>query len=125
MSIADWTKCINRWQSQAKAPLSIHAQSPRTVAHIEKSKGYKRYYFNISTEKKYLTQREMEICLLLLNSLTYNEIGEELGITGRTVEFYTDHLKAKLNTKNKKGLVSKIKELNLDAIKHYLQMEWE
>jgi len=71
----------------------------------------KRYYYEIDSNNIYLTQRQMDIALLLLKNLTYKGIGKKLGIGDRTVECHTTAMRAKLNCSNKKALIAKLVEL--------------
>ncbi|WP_423062935.1 helix-turn-helix transcriptional regulator [Candidiatus Paracoxiella cheracis] len=77
----------------------------------ENKKNHKRYYFQVDSNSMYLTQRQMDISLLLLKNLTYRRIGEQLGIGARTVECHVNLLRMKLNCSNKKVLINKLKQL--------------
>lgn len=54
---------------------------------------------------KVLTRRELEILKKVASGLTNNEIGEELGISPRTVQTHRTNLMAKLDLKNTADLV--------------------
>lgn len=56
----------------------------------------------------YLTKRETQCCLLLLQGYTMRGIGEELGLSARTIEFYLNNIKKKLNCKRRDQLVFKL-----------------
>jgi len=52
-----------------------------------------------------LTKREKEIIQLILDEFTNNEIGENLGISPRTVDTHRRNLLQKFDVKNTAGLV--------------------
>lgn len=112
MSTANWIKDINGWQADTKTPLSIHTHKPRTSACHGKAHA-KRYYFHFDFNQVYLTQRELDVALLLLRGLTYNNIGKILGITGRTIECYATHLRVKFDCRSKKTLIARLNEINI------------
>lgn len=55
--------------------------------------------------KDLLTPREIEVCRLFCNGLTYKEIGAKLNISPRTVETHKKNILAKLQIKSLAGLV--------------------
>jgi DNA-binding CsgD family transcriptional regulator len=52
-----------------------------------------------------LTNREIEVVLLVRQGLTYKEISEKLFIAGKTVENHVQHIYEKSKVKNKAGLL--------------------
>lgn len=64
-----------------------------------------------NSQTKTLTDRQIECCALLLNGKTAKEIGFALGLSARTVEYYLNNIKSKLNCKNKSELIVKLSQL--------------
>jgi len=57
-----------------------------------------------------LTNREIEIVLLIKQGLTYKQISEKLFIAGKTVENHMQNIYEKSKVKNKAGLLHKFFE---------------
>ena len=64
-----------------------------------------------------LSGREFEVCQLLFEGLTREEVAEELSLKTRTVRQYMEHLHAKLRVTNRVGLVLRIIQIR-DYIEH-------
>ncbi|KTD53448.1 LuxR family transcriptional regulator [Legionella santicrucis] len=58
-----------------------------------------------------LSKQQLAVAKLVINGLTAKEIGQQLGLSYRTVEFYLSHLKNKLGCQNKTDLLFKLKQL--------------
>jgi DNA-binding CsgD family transcriptional regulator len=65
----------------------------------------KRYYLSAEYNGIYLTQREMECLLCLMHGKSAKQIGKELNLALRTIEFYLD--KIKLNCDSSSILIEK------------------
>ena len=76
----------------------IH-QSPDTTIN-KKTKRPNRINFDNS----YLTPRENDCIQQLLQGKKYQEIGDSLGLSKRTVEFYMKNIMKKFNCRNKKAV---------------------
>lgn len=90
-------------------------QNDKSDANKGKTRN-KRYYFQLDAGEIYLTQRQLDISLLLLKNLTYKKIAEILGIVDRTVECHVSILRLRLNCKNKKALITKLEQLPLREV---------
>jgi len=55
-----------------------------------------------------LTNREIEIVLLIRQGLTYKEISNQLFIAGKTVENHVQNIYEKTRVKNKVSLIQKL-----------------
>ena len=55
-----------------------------------------------------LSEREQQVCRLLMDGHTRISIGEQLGIKGRTVRQYLEQLHVKLRVNNRVGLVLRV-----------------
>lgn len=97
----------------------IAQKQKNPVARKKKLKS-KRFHFKVNSDEIYLTQRQMEVSLLLLKNLTYKKIGQNLKISARTVECHVNILRIKLNCKNKKKLIQELKKIPFDPA--YLQL---
>lgn len=71
---------------------------------------------------KYLTERETQCAQKLVKGLTNAEVGRELGLSTRTIEFYVRNMRTKLQVSNKNELVDCLKSVKLD-LKKYSQVE--
>jgi LuxR family quorum-sensing system transcriptional regulator SolR len=60
-----------------------------------------------------LTRRELECFFCLLMGRTFKEIGKQLNISARTVEYYSNSLKLKLKCFRKSELIDKGVEFGL------------
>lgn len=54
----------------------------------------------------YLTRRETQCCLLLLQGLTMLSIADELQLSNRTVEYYISNIKEKLACSRRQDLIA-------------------
>ena len=64
-----------------------------------------------SLDNKSLTDRQIECCRLLLNGKTAKETAGMLELSTRTVEYYLNNVKVKMNCKNKAELIAKLSGL--------------
>ncbi len=64
----------------------------------------------------YFTQREAHCALLLLNGATVKLIAKHLGLSYRTVEYYMDNIKAKIQRRRKGDVIAAI--LKSDFLKN-------
>lgn len=97
----------------------IGQQNDKSDADKNKTRN-KRHYFQLDASEIYLTQRQLDISLLLLKNLTYKKIAEILGIVDRTVECHVSILRLRLNCKNKKALITKLEQLPLREVISYV-----
>lgn len=78
----------------------------------------KRYYLAGKYHGTYLTTREAQCVPCLARGLSAKEIGNELGLSKRTVEVYINNLKAKFNCNRRSQLITAAIECRfLDGIK--------
>lgn len=60
-----------------------------------------------------LTPREFEIALLIVEGLTYEEMGDRLGISPRTTKAYTDKIRLLLGVEKKRQIPQAMREQGL------------
>lgn len=65
----------------------------------------------INSVFKELTDRQMEILLMVANGLTYKEIGAKLYLTERTVKYHMRQILNKLHLSNRKQAVGYLKKM--------------
>lgn len=65
----------------------------------------------ISNEKNLFAPRELDCIELLLFGYSYKCIANKLGLSTRTVEYYIENIKRKLNCTNKQMLIEKLLQL--------------
>ena len=72
-----------------------------------------RYKITCHGREVYLTSREKQVLLLMDYQVSAARIAKKLGLSIRTIEYYTANLKIKLNASSKKSLVKLIIESGL------------
>lgn len=61
----------------------------------------------VRAEPSYLTRREREVLMAILQGLSNKEIGDKLHISERTVKFHVSHLLAKFKAQRRADLIAK------------------
>jgi len=67
----------------------------------------------------YFTAREAQTMYLLLDGSTMQAVGERLGLSARTVEFYVKNMRVKLGLRTKRDLVALVQQTSFQ--KYFLQ----
>ena len=81
----------------------------------------KHYPLDQSNHYTYLTQREAECIFLLSQGCTMKAAGEKLNLSHRTVEFYINNVKEKMNVRTKKQMLHAIQATGfLDEFSLYM-----
>jgi len=57
-----------------------------------------------------LTPRQVQIVRLIDQGMTYEEMGDKLGISSRTVKAHTDTIRLKLDVKRKRHIPQALRE---------------
>ena len=68
---------------------------------------------SVTSENKALSQREMEVIILISEGLQKKEIGDRLDISPRTVAAHVEKIYEKLNVKNAPSAVNKAHQLGI------------
>lgn len=63
-----------------------------------------------------LTEREKEVLYLLIDGLTSKEIGNQIGISGRTVDHYRAQILNKAGVRNSVDLINFCRDLGIDPV---------
>ena len=71
----------------------------------------KQYFLNGSFESIYLTQREAECMLHIIQGATYKQAGKALDLSARTIEFYLKNIKKKMNLRKKSDVISVLEKM--------------
>lgn len=71
-----------------------------------------RYFLRGLPHNKYLTKREFEIASLLANGKQMKEVADLLGLTHRTVAYYLDNAKTRLNCFSRSQLIDIVTKSN-------------
>ena len=82
---------------------------------LVKEEGGDRYYLPQPFSNCYLTQRELDCVLHLLEGKSAKQIGRDLHLSFRTVEFYFHKIKTKLNCHSRFELANKINALAIPS----------
>lgn len=77
-----------------------------------KPEGYKTYKLGSEYGDSYLTHREAECALRLIQGKTILTIAAELQLSPRTVEFYLKNIKSKFRCRTKAELIEKVLHSN-------------
>jgi DNA-binding CsgD family transcriptional regulator len=79
-------------------------------AHLQElaGKGNGTLIFEETCRYYRLTNREMEIVLLIKEGLTYKQISDRLFIAGKTVENHVQHIYEKTDVRNKVSMIQKL-----------------
>jgi|SRR3989344_4433282 len=91
--------------------------SLQSSSHKEKMR-LKRFYLGDPYQDVYLTAREASCMWQFLNHKTISETAKSLNLSPRTVEFYTNNMKAKLACYSKAELIQRV--LKSKFIKNYI-----
>lgn len=75
-----------------------------------KNRANNKYFLGDAFPNVYLTQREAECMISLLNHGSTKTISLQLGLSPRTVEFYIRNIKAKLKCNSRSALIASIKK---------------
>jgi len=102
------------------APIIKQAEKEKLILPFNETLDIKSVLINIEDNEIFqlkschdydLTDRQLECCLLLLKGKTAKEIGISLNLSTRTVEYYFEIIKTKLDCKNKSELILKLSKL--------------
>src|SRR3990167_10452859 len=104
MTIKCWLKDINRWINEDECPLNIHPRKLAKEFSCHKIR-HKRYYVGESHPGVYLTRRELDISILLVQGKRCKEIGRDLLLSPRSIEYYILNMRLKFNCSKKKILI--------------------
>ncbi len=72
----------------------------------------KQYYLKKPWEEIYLTQREAECVQLCLMGKSMKQVGVDLDLSPRTIEFYLKNIKEKMGIRKKSELLSVFNEMH-------------
>ena len=113
-----WTKLI-----QEVATGSHKQQQSSTTSKITYDVQYERkgmkYTLGEPLTTVYFTQREAECVMQLLQGRTMLETGESLQLSPRTVEYYLDRIKRKLNCRKKSDIIKLVSQT--DFAKNFIK----
>jgi len=92
---------------QYKHPLEMTPQQIDAFSTLEFSS--RRHYFLSADETGvHLTMREAQIMVLSIMGNTAKEVSRRLGISYRTVEYYIENIKRKLDCNSKRDAISRL-----------------
>lgn len=102
------------WICFARSEIGVDARTLHTLAVA----GYAAWVHGSalkrhSLDKATLTPREVECLRLVANGLNDDQVGEILGITGRTVRFHVGNAKSKLGVRSRIQAISHLKPHDL------------
>lgn len=69
---------------------------------------YCHYYIEEGNTELYLTMREAQVVLLSMMGKTAKEVSRRLGISFRTVEYYLENVKRKLDCDSKREAINRL-----------------
>ena len=100
-----WTELINKQSSRAQ-PDECAGQCPEPDHKVPLPK--KRYPVSWQQHGIYLTYREAQCMLLFIRGKTVAKVAEQLALSPRTVEYYLNNIKDKVNCRTKSELIERI-----------------
>lgn len=74
-----------------------------------------RYYLGKNFHEIYITERELDCVRGLVQGKTYIEIGKQLKLSPRTIEFYVKNIKVKVGCKTQKELLNTVLSSDLTS----------
>lgn len=80
-----------------------------------------RYYLGKNHPGVFLTSQEAKCMYYCIHNLTSKKIGIIMNIHFRTVEYYRDNIRYKVNADSKKELIEKIKKTDFIKYQPYLK----
>lgn len=89
---------------------------------LEKGTG-PRYSLGAKYKHTYFTKREAECMVWLLKNKTIADVAMMLGLSKRTVEFYINHMKAKIGCRTKRDLISSVQASDFKLWYDYVHRE--
>jgi len=84
-----------------------HLKSPTNLQHLLENADVKRYYLAGEIQGTYLTKREAQCVINLVQGKSAKEVGKILKLSPRTVEYYLEKIKRKLGCRNQTELIAK------------------
>lgn len=115
------------WQAVLKEVLNRNSEEPSLFTNLRPESGImvrkkngefdnqKIYKLGGEYGDLYLTQREVDCIVRIIQGKTIVKIATELTLSPRTVEFYLRNVKSKLRCRTKAQLIEKIMQNNLLA----------
>jgi DNA-binding CsgD family transcriptional regulator len=85
--------------------------SPKMFEYFLKQISFEKYCLGQQYGNNYFTPREAQCVYYLLKGYTAKQVALALNISSRTVEYYIDTIKLKLNTRTKSQAIIKLHEL--------------
>lgn len=114
----DVLKTFKQYFREKAAPIINQAEKQKFILPFNNNLSIENDFLDIdgvlllnSLVNKILTPRQMECCALLMRGKTAREISLLLNLSARTVEYYINIIKIKLDCKNKTELVLKLSKL--------------
>jgi DNA-binding CsgD family transcriptional regulator len=100
-----WTDLINKPRHQTQTDESTRQC---TSANQKVPLPKKRYPISWQQHGIYLTYREAQCMLLFIRGKTVAKVAEQLSLSPRTVEYYLNNIKDKVNCRTKSELIERI-----------------
>lgn len=101
-------KCQDPFYPDEDTHSQIQAKRSKTVS--SRPAKNTRYYLGKRFGHAYITAREADCVAELIQGKTARDIGEALGLSKRSVEYYIDNARTRLDCSNRKTLIALIKQ---------------
>lgn len=105
--------CWEKWIKELQQPIFVAEPKQRYIIHSNRTYSLGEPYTAVS-----LTQREADCVYHLLQGTTFTQVAEVLQLSTRTVEYYVNNIKKKLDCRKKQEVVEKI--LKTQFLDNYL-----
>jgi len=80
----------------------------KSISYAGCTRESKRYRLGDGFGEVYFTEREAQTMMHVLLGKTFNATAEAMNLSPRTIEFYLDNMKLKLNCRTKQELIEKV-----------------
>ena len=101
-----WTDLINKSNKQTQPDKCATGRSG--LSHHKSPLPKKRYPISWQHHGIYLTYREAQCMLLFIRGKTVAKVAQQLALSPRTVEYYLNNIKDKVNCRTKSELIERI-----------------
>jgi DNA-binding CsgD family transcriptional regulator len=104
-----WTKLIQEVSTGGHKQHSSQT-TPKVMYEVEYERRGMKYTLGEPLTSVYFTQREAECVMQILQGKTMQEAGDSLQLSPRTVEYYLDRIKRKLNCRKKGDIIKLVSQ---------------
>ncbi|MBS0350976.1 MAG: helix-turn-helix transcriptional regulator [Proteobacteria bacterium] len=105
-----WENLINEVKNKRKLKKTHFQLEGTQICPIQNEKRKMKYALGEPLQNVYFTQREAECVMQVLSGKTMNQTGASLNLSPRTVEYYLNKIKKKLNCRKKQEVIQLVSQ---------------